>query len=103
MEDQAIAVRITENGEIPLPEQMRKELGLVPEQEVRLLRRGKELVIQPITDESSRQEQIEAILRRAKLRAAFLSPGLTEQEAWAIYDQAADRLGQAIRQTEPEP
>ena len=102
MDNQTIAVRITEDGQIPLPEQVRKDLGLVPQQEVRLLRRGKELVIQPVTGDASRQEQVEAILRRAKLRAAFLGQDLTEQEAWAIYDQAAAVLGQAMQETQPE-
>jgi hypothetical protein len=42
------------------------------------------------------------MLRRAKLRAAFLGQDLTEQEAWAIYDRAAAALGQALQETQPE-
>jgi len=41
--------KITENGQIPLPEDLRKELGLSPLQEVRLLRRGGDLVVRPMT------------------------------------------------------
>jgi bifunctional DNA-binding transcriptional regulator/antitoxin component of YhaV-PrlF toxin-antitoxin module len=45
MNDQTIAVKITEDGQIPLPEEVRRDLGLMPQQEVRLVRRGRELVI----------------------------------------------------------
>jgi bifunctional DNA-binding transcriptional regulator/antitoxin component of YhaV-PrlF toxin-antitoxin module len=102
MEDPAIAVRITEDGQIPLPEQMRRELGLVPLQEVRLLRRGGELVIQPLTADLSRQEEIETILRRAKLRAAALADQVSSAEAWAIYDRAAAAVARALRDSQPE-
>jgi bifunctional DNA-binding transcriptional regulator/antitoxin component of YhaV-PrlF toxin-antitoxin module len=88
-------VKITENGEIPLPEDLRKELGLTPLQEVRLLKRGDDLVVQPMTAEALLQERVEAILRRAKLRAAALAEQVTVDEAWAIYDRAAEALGQA--------
>ena len=102
MDTLSVAVRITEDGQIPVPEQLRQDLGLSPQQEVRLYTRGRELVVQPVTDDTSRQKQIEAILRRAKLRAAVLSEDLTDKEAWAIYDQAASALGQAVRETLPE-
>ena len=88
-------VKITENGEIPLPEDLRKELGLTPLQEVRLLKRGDDLVVQSLTTEALLQERVEAILRRAKLRAAALAEQVTVDEAWAIYDRAAEALGQA--------
>ena len=102
MEDPAIAVRITEDGQIPLPEQVRKELGLAPLQEVRLLKRGGELVIQPVTADLSRQEQIETIIRRAKLRAAALAGEVSSEEAWAIYDRAAAALAEALHDSQPE-
>jgi bifunctional DNA-binding transcriptional regulator/antitoxin component of YhaV-PrlF toxin-antitoxin module len=88
-------VKITENGEIPLPEDLRKELGLTPLQEVRLLKRGDDLVVQPMTAEALLQERVETILRRAKLRAAALAEQVTVDEAWAIYDRAAEALDQA--------
>jgi len=88
-------VKITANGEIPLPEDLRKELGLTPLQEVRLLKRGDDLVVQAMTAQALLQERVEAILRRAKLRAAALSEQVTVDEAWAIYDRAAEALGQA--------
>ena len=88
-------VKITENGEIPLPEDLRKELGLTPLQEVRLLKRGDDLVVQSMTAEALLQERVEAILRRAKIRAAALAEQVTADEAWAIYDRAAKALGQA--------
>jgi bifunctional DNA-binding transcriptional regulator/antitoxin component of YhaV-PrlF toxin-antitoxin module len=88
-------VKITENGEIPLPEDLRKELGLTPLQEVRLLKRGDDLVVQPMTAEALLQERVDAILRRAKIRAATLAEQVTADEAWAIYDRAAEALGQA--------
>jgi len=102
IKDPAIAVQITEDGQIPLPEQVRKDLGLAPLQEVRLVKRGGELVIQPVTPHRSRQEQIETILRRAKLRAATLAGEVSSEEAWAIYDRAAAALGQALRDSQPE-
>ena len=76
MDTLSVAVKITEDGQIPVPEQLRRDLGLSPQQQVRLVARGKELVVQPITDDQSRQTQVEAILRRAKLRAAVLSEDL---------------------------
>ena len=88
-------VKITENGEIPLPEDLRKELGLTPLQEVRLLERGDHLVVQSMTAEALVQERVETILRRAKLLAAALAEQVTVDEAWAIYDRAAEALGQA--------
>jgi bifunctional DNA-binding transcriptional regulator/antitoxin component of YhaV-PrlF toxin-antitoxin module len=88
-------VQITENGEIPLPEDLREELGLSPLQEVCLLRLGDDLVVRAIAAETRLQERVEAILRRAKLRAAALSEQVTVDEAWAIYDRAAEALGQA--------
>ena len=92
---EAFVAKITEKGEIPVPEDLRKELGLLPLQEVRLLKRGDDLVVQAITAETLLQERVEAILRRAKLRAAALSEQVTVDEAWAIYDRAAEALGQA--------
>jgi bifunctional DNA-binding transcriptional regulator/antitoxin component of YhaV-PrlF toxin-antitoxin module len=102
MTEPTIVVRITKDGQIPLPEQVRKELGLVPQQEVRLLKRGGELVIQPVPSDPSRQEQIETILRRAKLHAAALADQVSSEEAWAIYDRAAATLGQALHEGQPE-
>ena len=102
MEDPAIAVRITKNGQIPLPKRVREKLGLTPEQEVRLVQRGGELVIQPVTTDSSRQNDVETILRRAKLRAAALAGQVSSREAWDIYDRAAEALGQALRDGQPE-
>ena len=88
-------VKITANGEIPLPEDLRKELGLTPLQEVRLLKRGDDLIVRAVTPEALLQERVEAILRRAKVRAAALAEQVTVDEAWAIYDRAAEALGQA--------
>jgi bifunctional DNA-binding transcriptional regulator/antitoxin component of YhaV-PrlF toxin-antitoxin module len=102
MEDPTIAVRITKDGQIPVPEQVRRDLGLMPQQEVRLYRRGGELVIQPVTPDLSRQEQIETILRRAKLRAATLAGQVSSEEAWDIYDRAAAALGQELRDSQTE-
>jgi bifunctional DNA-binding transcriptional regulator/antitoxin component of YhaV-PrlF toxin-antitoxin module len=87
--------KITEKGEIPVPEGLRKELGLSPLQEVRLLKRGDDLVVRAVTAEALLQERVEAILRRAKLRAAALAEQVTVDEAWAIYDRAAEALSQA--------
>jgi bifunctional DNA-binding transcriptional regulator/antitoxin component of YhaV-PrlF toxin-antitoxin module len=92
---EAFVAKITEKGEIPVPEDLRKELGLSPLQEVRLLKRVDDLVVQPVTAEALLQERVEAILRRAKLRAAALAEQVTVDEAWAIYDRAAEALGQA--------
>lgn len=102
MEDPAIAVRITDDGQIPLPDQVRRELGLEPQQEVRLFKRGGELVVQPVTASPSRQEQIATILRRAKLRAATLAGQVSSAEAWAIYDQAAAALRQELHDDQQE-
>ena len=102
MQDPTIAVRITKDGQIPLPKQVREELGLTPEQEVRLVQRGGELVIQPITSDSPQATEAETILRRAKLRAAALAGQVSSQEAWDIYDRAADALGQELRDGQPE-
>jgi len=88
-------VRITAKGEIPVPEDLRKELGLSPLQEVCLLRQGDDLVVRPLTSDARLQERVETILRRAKLRAAALAEQVTVDEAWAIYDRAAEALGQA--------
>jgi len=94
--------KITENGQIPLPEDLRKELGLSPLQEVRLLRRGGDLVVRPMTADALLQERVETILRRAKVRAAALAEEVTVDEAWAIYDRAAEALGQACRKRSSE-
>ena len=92
---EAFVAKITEKGEIPVPEDLRKELGLSPFQEVRLLKRGDDLVVRAVTAEALLQERVEAILRRAKLRAAALAEQVTVDEAWVIYDRAAEALGQA--------
>jgi hypothetical protein len=59
------------------------------------LKRGDDLVVQSMTAQALLQERVEAILRRAKLRAAALAEQVTVDEAWAIYDRAAEALGQA--------
>ena len=92
---EAFVAKITEKGEIPVPEDLRKELGLSPLQEVRLLKRGDDLIVRAVTPEALLQERVEAILRRAKVRAAALAEQVTVDEAWAIYDRAAEALGQA--------
>ena len=94
--------KITENGQIPLPEDLRRELGLLPLQEVRLLRRGDDLVVRPMTADAALQERVEAILRRAKVRAAALAEEVTVDEAWAIYDRAAEALSQACQERSSE-
>ena len=99
---EAFIAKITENGEIPLPEDLRRELGLAPFQEVRLLRRGEDLVVRPITADAALQERVETILRRAKVRAAALVEEVTVDEAWAIYDQAAEALSQACQERTSE-
>lgn len=99
---EAFVAKITENGEIPLPEDLRKELGLSPFQEVRLLRLGRDLVVRPMTADVRLQERVEAILRRAKVRAAVLAEQVTVDEAWAIYDRAAEALDQACRERSSE-
>lgn len=92
---EAVVAQITENGEIPLPEDLRKELGLLPFQEVRLFRLGDDLVVRLVAAGASLEQRTEAILRRAKVRAAALAGQVTEDEAWAIYDRAAESLDQA--------
>ena len=92
---EAFIAKITEKGEIPVPEDLRKELGLSPLQEVRLLRQGDDLVVRPMTSDALLQERVDAILRRAKVRAAALAEQVTVDEAWAIYDRAAEALNQA--------
>jgi bifunctional DNA-binding transcriptional regulator/antitoxin component of YhaV-PrlF toxin-antitoxin module len=98
---EAFIAKITEKGEIPVPEDLRKELGLSPLQEVRLLRQGNDLVVRSMTSDARLQEQMQVqervnvILRRAKVRAAALAEQVTVDEAWALYDRAAEALGQA--------
>ena len=77
----AFVAKVTENGEIPLPEDLRKELGLSPLQEVRLIRLGRDLVVRPMIEDVRQQERVEAILRRAKVRAADLAGQVTVDEA----------------------
>jgi bifunctional DNA-binding transcriptional regulator/antitoxin component of YhaV-PrlF toxin-antitoxin module len=102
MEDPIITVKIAKDGQIPLPEQVCKEIGLAPLQKVLLVKREGELVIQPVTTDLSRQERIDAILRRAKICAAALAGGVSAEEAWAIYDRAAAALGQALHDSQPK-
>ena len=99
---ETFAVKITESGQIPLPEDLRKELGLLPLQEVRLLRQGRDIVVRPMTAETLLQERVETILRRAKVRAATLAQEVTVDEAWAIFDRAAEALSQAGQETSSE-
>ena len=99
---ETFTAKITENGQIPLPEDLRKELGLSPFQEVRLLRRGDDLVVRPMTADAALQERVEAILRRAKIRAATLAEEVTVDEAWEIYDRAAEALSQAYQERSSE-
>jgi hypothetical protein len=47
-----------------------------------------------MTADALLQERVETILRRAKVRAAVLAEEVTVDEAWAIYDRAAEALGQ---------
>ena len=54
---EAFVAKITEKGEIPVPEDLRKELGLSPLQEVRLLKRGDALVVRAVTAEALLQER----------------------------------------------
>ena len=65
------------------------------------MKRGDDLVVQPVTADARLhervqvQERVDAILRRAKLRAAALAEQATADEAWVVYDRAAETLGQA--------
>jgi len=97
MSRSSIAVKITPEGQIPLPAELQEALELRPLQEVRLFKRGQELVIRLTTAKVPLQERVEAILRRAKVRAAALAGEVTTAEAWAIYDEAASALGQALQ------
>ena len=97
------AVKITADGQIPLPAELREALGLGPSQKVHLFRRGTEIVIRLAADETSLQERVETILRRSKVRAAALAGEVTEAEAWAIYDKAAAALRQDINEHSIKP
>jgi hypothetical protein len=45
---------------------------------------------------------METILRRAKVRAAALAGEVTVDEAWAIYDRAAEAPSQAFQERSSE-
>jgi bifunctional DNA-binding transcriptional regulator/antitoxin component of YhaV-PrlF toxin-antitoxin module len=98
MSESPIAVKITKDGQIPLPEQLLRDLGLAPLQKVLLFRRGDELVVQPVSTSTSLREWAEAILLQAKVRAAALASEVTMDEAWAIYDRAAAALEQVLEE-----
>jgi len=55
-----------------------------------------------MTADAALQERVEAILRRAKVRAAALAEEVTVDEAWAIYDRAAEALSQACQERSSE-
>jgi uncharacterized protein (DUF433 family) len=50
---------------------------------------GDDLGVRVITTEAPSQERVEAILQRAKLRAAALSDQVTVDEAWMVRDSYA--------------
>ncbi|RLC71519.1 MAG: hypothetical protein DRI52_05060 [Chloroflexi bacterium] len=98
----AIAVRITADGKIPLPKKLQQELGLEPLQEVNLSSQGDVLIVQRSGSEIATQDRATSIVQRAKVRAAVLAGELTRAEAWAIYDEAAVALRQALQQNQRE-
>ena len=74
-----ISVQITEDGKIPIPAELGKELGFVPKQTVYLRRRDDELIIKAM----SRQEIGERIVQ-------LLKEGLSRVSWETIEDERND-------------
>ncbi len=60
MSDMVMSVKLTENGEIPLPKELRLALGLLPRQALRLRRLENRIVVEKeqIAPESLREQAV---------------------------------------------
>lgn len=93
----ARSVTLTDNGDIPVPEDMRRALGLAPRQTVRLRRVENRLVVEkgaggPLT----LRERAALLVKEARLQAAREAATMTSEEIWAAYEAAALAVGAAL-------
>ena len=93
----SIAVQITADGKIPLPEELQENLGLTPLQEVSLASQGDALIVRRFGGEAAMPDRVASIVQRAKVRAAIMAEELTAAEAWTVYDEAAAALRRNLR------
>ncbi len=69
---------IDERGRIVIPNEIRAELGLRPEQKLRISTKGKELVLSPEVDAEEFISQLEGCVRGSKVKPEDL------KEIWGV-------------------
>lgn len=93
----ACSVTLTDNGEIPVPEEMRRALGLKPRQTVRLRQVDDRLLVEKgPAGPLALRERAALIIKEARLQAAREAATLTPEEVWAAYEAAAQAVGAAL-------
>ena len=98
MSDLVLAVTLTDDGEIPVPEEMRRAVGIKPRQPLRLRQMDNRILVEvegPTRPETSR-ERAERIVMEARLQAARDAANMTPEEVWAAYDAAAEKVRKAL-------
>jgi bifunctional DNA-binding transcriptional regulator/antitoxin component of YhaV-PrlF toxin-antitoxin module len=97
MSELTVSVTLTEKGEIPVPEELRRALGLMPRQLLRLRQLDDRILVEKeLTGPRTLRERAALIVREAKLQAARDAATMTPEEVWAAYDDAAKAVRKAL-------
>ena len=97
MTELTVSVKLTENGEIPVPEELRRALRLAPYQTVRLRQVDNRLLVEKEQAGPKKlRERAALIVKEAKLQAARDVAAMTSEEVWAAYDASAKAVRKAL-------
>lgn len=97
MSSMTVSVTLAENGSIPIPEDMRRALGLSPHQKLRLRRSENGLVVEfEPAEPASIRERAAQMVKEAKLQAAYDAAGMTADEVWSAYEAAAKAVRHSL-------
>jgi bifunctional DNA-binding transcriptional regulator/antitoxin component of YhaV-PrlF toxin-antitoxin module len=97
MSEMTVSVTLTEKGEIPVPENLRRAIGLAPRQTLRLRQLDDRILVEKeLAGPKALRERAALIVRQAKLQAARDAATMTSEEVWAAYDAAAKAVRKAL-------
>ncbi|MDW8325055.1 MAG: AbrB/MazE/SpoVT family DNA-binding domain-containing protein [Anaerolineales bacterium] len=100
MSEMTCSVMLTDNGGIPVPEDMRRALGLKPRQTVHLRQVDDRLLVEKSPAGAlNLRERAALIIKEARLQAAREASTMTAEEVWALYEAAAQAIGATLTST----
>lgn len=100
MSDLTVSVKLTDNGEIPVPEEMRRAVGLELGQSLRLRQIDRQILVEveerQIAGAQTLPERAARLVMEARLQASRDMADMTPEEAWAAYDAAAEAARKSL-------